>query len=60
MLDLSKPVSIKVGSQTLKTKVRSTLGTMLRTALERGDPNYIFEAECTIEQKDGTWEVTGP
>jgi len=59
MLDLSKPVSIEIDGKTFRGKVRPSLKTMLRTVQERGDPRFIFDAEATLERRDGAWAVSG-
>ncbi|MBN1422602.1 MAG: hypothetical protein JXP34_27740 [Planctomycetes bacterium] len=59
MLDLSKPIAVKVDGKTFRGSVRPSLKTMLRTVLERGDPRYIFQAACVLERRDGAWAVSG-
>ncbi len=59
MLDLSRPVTIAVGGKKFTGTVRPSRTTMQRTLQERGDPEYIFEAECVLERKGATWRVTG-
>jgi poly(3-hydroxybutyrate) depolymerase len=57
MLNLSKPVTVKIGDETFTAQPRPNLKTMARTLLERGDPNFCFEAEITAEQNGDTWTV---
>ena len=58
MLDLGKPVSIVVDSQTVTFKPRPNLRTMVRTLADRGDANYIFEAEVALSKTDETtWKM---
>lgn len=59
MLDLSRPVTIRVGSEAFEGRARPNLKTMLRTTLERGDPNFTFEAEVVLQQKKGRWGLSG-
>ena len=58
-LDLSKPVTVTVESRSFKRRVRPNLATMVRTCLERGDPNYIFDSELVLEKKDDQWRLSG-
>ncbi len=61
MLDLSRPITIRVEGKALKKTVKPNLETMIRTVLERGDPSFIFEADCVLQKKDGRWMVpAGP
>jgi hypothetical protein len=59
MLDLSKPVTVIVGGKTFAVPVKPSLGTMLRTLEDRGDPNYCFEAAITVKKDGDTWAVSG-
>lgn len=59
MLDLSKPVTFQVGACKHRRFLRPDLETMLRTVVERGDPRFIFEAECVLERREGKWSVSG-
>ena len=45
MVDLSKPVTFKVGGKTVTKKLSQDRKLLEETAAERGDPNYMFEAE---------------
>jgi poly(3-hydroxybutyrate) depolymerase len=57
MLDLSQPVTVTVGGQTLTVRPQPNLSTMVRTLVDRGDPNYCFEAAITVEKKGDAWTV---
>lgn len=59
MLDLSKPVTVALNGKTFTVTAHPNLKTMSRTLVDRGDPNYCFEAEITIEKHGDTWSVTG-
>ena len=59
MVDLSQPVTIEHHATEVTGRPRPNLKTMIRTLLERGDPNYIFAAECTLERTDGAWQISG-
>ena len=58
MLDLSKPVTVTVGGKAFVVQPRPNLKTMVRTLVDRGDPNYCFEAEITVEKNGDTWSVS--
>ncbi|MCT4590578.1 MAG: hypothetical protein N4A71_22315 [Carboxylicivirga sp.] len=50
MLDLDKPVAITINKGTAKEyTVERKVSTMMKTLNERGDPNYMFSAEITID-----------
>ena len=59
MLDLSKPVTVKIAGKVFTVTVHPNLRTMARTLVDRGDPNYCFEAEITVEKNGDTWRVSG-
>ncbi|MEI6809849.1 MAG: hypothetical protein WCN95_14115 [bacterium] len=59
MLDLSKPVIVTLDGKTFSVMAHPNLKTMSRTLIDRGDPNYCFEAEITVEKNGDTWSVTG-
>ena len=49
MLDMDRPVSIRVGDKVVFEGLAvRTMGTLARTLIERGDPEYIFSAEIEI------------
>jgi len=55
MFNLSKSLTIKVGTKELQVTVEPKVKTMVKTLLDRGDPNYIFEGAVRIIRKDGQW-----
>lgn len=57
MLDLSKTVHIRVGGQQLDVQARPTLQQQARTLLDRGDPQYIFEAQVVLIEAQGQWTI---
>ena len=57
MLDLSKPVIVKIGDRQWKMHPTPNLKTLVQTLADRGDPNYMFEAEIVIEKKAGAFIV---
>jgi hypothetical protein len=59
MLDLSQLLTLEHHGTVVTGRPQPNLKTMLRTLLERGDPNYIFAAECTLECSNGAWRVAG-
>ena len=50
MLDLSKPVNIQIHNKQSQLKRTPNLKTLVHTLVDRGDPNYMFEAELVIER----------
>jgi hypothetical protein len=59
MLDLSQLLTLEHHGTVVTGRPQPNLKTMLRTLLERGDPNYIFAAECTLECSNGAWRIAG-
>ncbi len=59
MLDLGKPIEIRLPEgQTLTTQARPTLQTLIRSALERGDPYYLFPVKLDLlVNPEGDWIV---
>jgi poly(3-hydroxybutyrate) depolymerase len=57
MLDLARPVQVRVDGQTLRVTPRPNLRHLVRTVAERGDPNYAFEARIRLEQGAEGWEA---
>ncbi len=52
MLDLDKDVTVKFGGkEALKATPNRTLGTLIRTLLETGDPKRTFDAEVEVGLK---------
>jgi hypothetical protein len=60
MLDLAKPVVVKVGGHELKAQPKATLKALVETLVGRGDPFYMFEAGIGIEREGETWRLSGP
>ncbi|MGE0432794.1 MAG: transglutaminase domain-containing protein [Planctomycetota bacterium] len=58
MLDLSKPVTIRIGGQVLSLTVEPRLRVMLQSMLDRGDPRYMFDAAVTLRRANGLWTAT--
>lgn len=50
MLDLSKPVNVKILDKQCKVSRTPNLKTLVHTLADRGDPNYMFEADIVIER----------
>ena len=49
MLDLSKPVNVRIGDRERAVTLTPNLKTLVQTLADRGDPNYMFEADIMIE-----------
>jgi hypothetical protein len=58
MLDLARPVRMKVGGRTFQVSPKATRGNLLQTMIDRGDPNYMFEAWISIQKKEDAFTVT--
>ena len=58
MLDLAQPVRLKVGGRTFQVSPEATRGNLLQTMIDRGDPNYMFEASISIQKKEDAFTVT--
>jgi predicted esterase len=58
MLDLARPVRVKVGGRTFQVSPKATRGNLLQTMIDRGDPNYMFEASISIQKKEDAFTVT--
>ena len=50
LLDLSKPVNVKIRDKQCKVSRTPNLKTLVHTLADRGDPNYMFEADIVIER----------
>ena len=50
MLDLSKPVNVKIQDKQYKLTRTPNLRMLMHTLADRGDPNYMFEADIVIER----------
>ena len=50
MLDLSKPVNVKIRDKQCTVSRTPNLKTLVHTLADRGDPNYMFEADIVIER----------
>ena len=49
MLDLDKPVSISFGGKVLHNGIAPrTIGTLIKTLANRGDPKLIFDSEISV------------
>ncbi len=48
MLDLSKPVNVRIADKQCQVSPTPNLKTLVHTLADRGDPNYMFEAEIVI------------
>jgi hypothetical protein len=68
MLDLSKPVNVRIGDKQCRVKRTPNLRTLVQTLADRGDPNYMFEADIIVERahasivlerKDGGYTAFG-
>ena len=60
MLDTSCEVKIVVGVHEFRVTLCSSLATMVRTLLERSDPNFMFESEIILSKgASGQWEISG-
>jgi hypothetical protein len=56
MFDLGKEIKVRVKGETLTARPRLSLGVVLRTLLDRGDPNYMFPAYLTLSRNpEGDW-----
>jgi predicted esterase len=58
MLDLARPVHVEVGGRKFQVSPRPNRAILLRTMIDRGDPNFMFEASITIQNKHDAWTVT--
>jgi poly(3-hydroxybutyrate) depolymerase len=47
--DLDSPITVRIGKTEQEFTVGRTAGTLLKTLLERGDPQLMFPAETTID-----------
>ena len=60
MLHTRKEVKIIVGVHEFKVTLYSSLATMVRTLLERGDPNFMFESEIVLSKgASEQWDISG-
>jgi len=50
MLDLSKPVNVKIQDKQYAVTRTPNLRMLVQTLADRGDPNYMFEADIVIER----------
>ncbi|KAF8182782.1 hypothetical protein K438DRAFT_1937698 [Mycena galopus ATCC 62051] len=57
MLDLDKPVVVKVGQQILEVHVTPSERVQEETLWERGDWQYIFSARITLMEEVGGWRA---
>jgi predicted esterase len=57
MLDLRRPITIRIGEQTLTTEPTPDLRTMAETLALRGDPAMIFSVVIELERQEGGWQV---
>lgn len=62
MLDLDRPITVYMGADAVASlNVQSSLRTMTRTLLERGDLHYIFHGEIEVKKTaDGKWQAMDP
>ena len=54
-VNFKKPVVVKIAGKKFKITVKPKLETMVKTLVERGDPEYIFEAEIQLTQDGASW-----
>lgn len=60
MLNTRDKVRITVGVQEFVVNLIPSLATMVRTLLERGDPNFMFESEVILfKATSGQWDISG-
>jgi hypothetical protein len=52
MLDLARPVRVEVGGRNFQVSPQANREILLRTMIDRGDPNFMFEASITIQEKE--------
>lgn len=52
MLDLSRPIVVSVGGETVTVSVTPDPALMAQTLRERGDPRYVFSAEL-VPSREG-------
>lgn len=57
MLDLSKPIIIRVGEEQKTIKIKRDKKFMEQTLWERGDWNYIFEGAIEIEKEGDSFSI---
>jgi len=50
---------VTVGGKETTVRPAARLRILIETMLDRGDPNYVFEAAVTIEKTGAAWRVTG-
>ncbi len=56
MLAFDKELEVKVQGKTLRAKPNLSLGVLVRSLLDRGDPHYMFPALLTLSRNpEGTW-----
>lgn len=58
MFDLAKPITVTVEGQTFKIQVKPSATLLVQTLLDRGDPNYMFEAAIVLKKQNGQWSAT--
>ncbi|BBM84371.1 hypothetical protein [Candidatus Uabimicrobium amorphum] len=58
MLDIDKPITIKIAQQNFTIKPQPHWKNAVRTLLDRGDKNYIFPVICEVNRNSSGWVVT--
>ena len=54
--DLTRPVSVTVQGRRIERMPQPRLATMIRTLLDRGDPDYVFPAALSLTKNpEGDW-----
>ena len=56
LVDLEKEITVTVEGKTMRIRPKLSLEVMVRSMLDRGDPNYIFPVCLTLSKNpEGTW-----
>lgn len=58
MLDLDRPVTVRIEGQVLKLRLHPSERTMRRTLADRGDPSWMFDAAVTLSRGPEGWVAT--
>ena len=59
MLDLSQTIKIEIYGQIFEIDPFLHIKTLIKTVLERGDPEWLFPTEIILEQLDDeSWQIS--
>jgi hypothetical protein len=57
MLDLTRPVTVRLENHSRTLILRPNARTMAQTLADRGDPFFVFEAAIIVEKDGGEWSI---